>query len=667
MQQIGLFSVSLEGAEEFKLDTVFLETYKDKQPKWGPVGYITYKRTYARTKEDGTSEEFWETCARVVNGVYQIQQRHCAYYNLYWDLEKAQASAQEMYRRMWEFKFLPPGRGLWMMGTEYVKKRGSGALNNCAMCSTISIDKDFSDPFCFLMDMSMLGVGVSGDTVGAGKVTIEAPWFVDQIHVVEDTREGWVMAMKRVLDAYVHKDTMPSCFDYSKVRPYGSTIKGFGGVAAGPGPLKQLIETDLPSVLDKLIGKPITEEAIVDLFNYIGKCVVSGNIRRSATLMLGDATEEYLNLKNPETNKEALMDRRWASNNSIRATVGMDYTRSSELTAKNGEPGFIWMDNARSFGRSVDGFDDSDSRVIGVNPCSEVNLEDRELCTLVETFPAHHSSYKDYERTLKYAYLYAKTVTLLPTHNAKTNAVMMRNRRLGISQSGIMQSFAKIGKREHFRWCDDGYKYLRSVDTIYSGWLAIPKSIRLTSVKPSGTVSKLANATAGIHFPPSEYYIQRIRFAIGSPLLDSLTSMNYPCEPCKYSPNTMVVEFPVKEANFYKAETDVSLWEQTSNAAQMQRYWADNQVSVTVKFDNSDPVKAAQEIKAVLECFEDQLKGISFLPHAHGYEQAPWEPITKEEYESRIAKIQEIKPITKKSQDTIEKFCDGASCQIQYT
>lgn len=133
----------------FHLDDKFIEEFKDTQPAWGPLGYFTYKRTYARDLGDGTSEEFWQTCRRVVEGVYATQKNHCQSLFLPWSDSKAQRSAQEMYRRMWEFKFLPPGRGLWSMGSKALEKVGGACLNNCAFVSTKNIANDFSAPFAF--------------------------------------------------------------------------------------------------------------------------------------------------------------------------------------------------------------------------------------------------------------------------------------------------------------------------------------------------------------------------------------------------------------------------------------------------------------------------------------------------------------------------------------
>jgi ribonucleotide reductase alpha subunit len=981
----------------FHLSDNFLSDYIGVQPNWGPLGFVTYKRTYARPIEkEGRTEEWWETCKRVVEGTYQIQKEHCDKLRLPWNGHKAQRSAQEMFKLMWDFKFLPPGRGLWMMGTDFVKKKGGGALNNplgedtmiltqehgwttigelegqkvtllsntklygrdnsttaqakwvkadishaemhpsyeliykdkfgqetkiissqnhrwfrrssskkpwervvteelkvgdylpmtkppkyyklslegaqhgfffgdgtrsngelhqftednreilnklwpadrinkiknpdkkglghdvvrqcptawgsipsklykndkrylygflagyiaadghvnkkgdvlltsarlteldsvrqlfillgirateprimstrsnlvdnrnplyvininpsdldeqfflkeealkrwksnldsnrrdwlklvsikrlseehrvlcatvpeyeqfviegfcltsnCSFISTKELSTDFAAPFCFLMDMSMLGVGVGGDTKGTGAVKIREPRQGDYVFTVEDTREGWVELVRTHLNAYAGLGAIPSKNDFSKIRPYGAPIKGFGGTASGPGPLQELVEVDIPSILQPLAENEsmITSDAIVDIFNAIGKCVVSGNVRRSAEIVFGSPDDEtFLELKNPEINADKLNRWRWASNNSIFANIGMDYSHVAERTAKNGEPGYIWLDTARAFGRLSDPPNYADQLAEGANPCSEQTLESYELCCLVETFPARHDTFEEYIRTLKFAYLYAKTVTLLPTHNERTNAVMLRNRRIGTSQSGIVQSLAKHGVREHFQWSDKGYQYLRKLDKIYSRWLCIPESVKVTSVKPSGTISLLPGATPGIHFPYGEYYWRTIRFDKGSPLVQPLREAGYKVVNLTNEHNTVVVYFPIKEDNFYKGRKDVTIWEQLELAAQMQYYWADNQVSVTVTFSPEE----AKEIKQALEFYETRLKSVSFLPLTdHGFEHAPYQPMSKKEYKKAIKKLKPIQWI-----DTIEtegfkhKFCDSDKCEI---
>lgn len=890
---------------------------------------------------------------------------------------------------------------VWMMGSPAIDRLGSGALNNCAFCSTKGIQVDFADPFCWLMDMLMLGVGVGFDTKGAGLVKIQKPATTAGTFVVEDSREGWISLLRVVLDAHVGRGAVPENIDYSKVRPAGEPIRGFGGVASGPDPLKELISS-IYKVLEPLHGQIITSTAITDICNLIGRCVVAGNVRRSAEIAFGDYNdEEFLNLKNPEINSEALMHHRWASNNSIFADVGMDYSKVAQLTAKNGEPGYQWLNNARMYGRMGREPDYSDMRVAGANPCVEQSLEDRELCCvtgetriltrdgypriadvvgkavdvwngvnwsavtpflagkqkeiyrvtlsdgsyldvtgdhawsarnatskkfkrvetlqlkpgmrlipcepprstegveapaayvagwvtgdgyidgnkvmalvqqpeyemlpvlggvpyaeqhpegyarpftrvnvtdsvplglgiqlrdasaglpeemfgwnasslarffggwidtdgtvrrqestdnyvicstseqklrdaqillrrlginhatlhkwndvghqtnygtrnkalwslyipsyeasalspmlkpalrfgsrqgtnnahpegakidravkqrvvsvcklpdlqdtycfseperhmgvfgncltyqcLVETFPGNHDSFEDYKKTLKYAYLYAKSVTLIPTHDDRTNTVMMRNRRIGCSMSGIVQAMQKFGRRAFLQgFCDEGYNYLRHLDQVYADWLCVRTSIKITSVKPSGTVSLLPGVTPGIHYPHAEYYVRRVRLQSSSPLVPTLSAAGYPIEEDKYSPNTVVATFPVHEKNFDRSKEAVTMWEQLELAAQMQQYWADNQVSVTVTFNKDE----ASQIKHALELYETRLKGVSFLPLSdHGYEQAPYETIDLDTYIKLTANIRPLNAAGAQHEDT-SRFCDGDQCVL---
>ena len=645
--------------DRFHLPRTFLGEFAARQPDWGPVGYITYKRTYARPRDDGQSEEWWETCARVVEGVYTIQYWHAKRNHLPWDGAKALRSAQEMYRLMFDFKFLPPGRGLWMMGTEYVERHGGAALNNCAFVSTENIDMDFAAPFSFLMDMSMLGVGVGGDTRGAGRITIVDPVYDLASFMVEDSRDGWLAVLKTVLGAYVDQTISLPHFDYSRVRPAGQPIKGFGGISAGPEPLRLMVDR-LTWVLDQRIGQKITSSDIVDIFNIIGACVVSGNVRRSAEIMLGEPTDPaFLHLKDDQ-----LHQWRWASNNSVLADADTDYTEAARRTAANGEPGYFWLDNARFTGRAKDGYNDSDWRATGTNPCGEQTLESFELCCLVETFPSRHESAEEYINTLKYAYLYAKTVTLIPTHRPETNQVMLRNRRIGTSMTGVVEAINKFGTSRFFRrFADEGYAYLRKLDTKYSEWLAVPRSKKMTSVKPSGTVSLLPGVTPGIHFPHSEYYYRTIRIAKNNPLLIQLNEAGYRIEDDVVDAlgKTAVVYFPVHERNYARSKSEVSMWEQLELAAQMQYWWADNQVSVTVTFDRETE---GHQIKQALELYESRLKSVSLLPREdHGYVQAPYIEIEQYEYEDAVSRLKPIQ-ITTDRHDTVDAYCDGDRCEI---
>lgn len=638
--------------ETFTLEKDFISHYQGKSPNWDNLAYFTYKRTYARVK-NGSREEFWETVRRVVEGCFAIQKAHCKKLKLPWSYEKAQKSAQKMYKKIWNFKFTPPGRGLWIMGTDHMWKNGSAALNNCGFVSTEDIHIKGAEAFCFMMDSLMLGVGVGFDTLGAGKIIIKEPQQQMRF-TIPDSREGWVEALRLLLEAYFFGHRKP-ILDYSAIRPAGERIKGFGGISSGPDPLRDLFE-DIDTILSKRIGKEITSTNILDIMNLIGKCVIAGNVRRSAEIALGYVDDEgFINAKQ---DKEKLMNHRWASNNSVYGYVGMDYEPIVEKIHDNGEPGIVWLENAKEYSRMIDEPDYKDHLAKGVNPCGEQTLESFELCNLVETYPSHHDSYKEFQNTLKYAYLYAKTVTLMNTHWAETNAVMLKNRRIGVSQTGITQAFARHGRRTILNWCNRGYNFLKRIDSKYSDWLCIPRSKKITTVKPSGTVSILAGVTPGIHYPHAEYFIRRVRISKNSDLVELALDAGYTIEEDKYSNNSYVIEFPVTR-DIDRKKSEVSVWEKIKNAVDYQRYWSDNQVSITVTYTAEEK----NQLIRVLEAFEDQLKSVTFLPiEENGYEQSPYEEITEEKYLEMTNSLTKFGSSAEPSQAEGEVYCDAGSC-----
>jgi len=647
--------VDVERHGSFKLDPDFLEPYRNRPVPWGfaALSWVTYRRTYSRE-----GEEWWQTCKRVIEGTFTVQRIHCAENGRRWDEERAHQLAETAYERMWCFKWLPPGRGLWIMGTRHMYERGGAALNNCGFVSTRDIAHDYAAPFLWMIHMSMLGVGVGFDTRGRGTVRIHKPARCDDVHTIQDSREGWAEALGRLLAAYAGRGALPSRWDYSRIRPRNTPLKSFGGFASGPQPLREMLET-LQNLHDSHVAKPVDARLIVDTMNIIGRCVVAGGIRRSAQIAFGDPDDtQFLDLK---LDQEKLSAHRWASNNSVLAQVGMDYGDVARRTAVNGEPGYLWLENARAYGRMKDPPTETDAGAEGSNPCVEQTLWDKELCCLVETFPARHENLDDFRTTLRVAYLFAKTVTLVPTHDARTNAIMQRNRRIGCSMTGIVQAVNKFGYRRFLQWCDEAYGYVQHVDKEYSGWLGVPRSIKTTSVKPSGTVSLLAGATPGVHWDHAPYYIRRVRVAQDHPLAELCRAAGYPVEPDVYSDNTTVVSFPVRIERLTRRRSDVRLREKIDLAAQMQRYWSDNQVSCTADFD---PDSEAEEIPRVLAAYEDRLKAIAFVPTArHGYEQPPYEEISREQYEQMVGELKPLRGDVPHEHECESQYCDAGVCE----
>ena len=667
----------------FRLSDDFVAGYKSKKAPFGytdaagnSVGEITFLRTYSRLKEDGTKETWTDVCERVINGMYSIQKDHCKSQRLPWNDAKAQSSAKEAFDRLFNLKWTPPGRGLWVMGTPLVnEQRNSAALQNCAFVSTMEMTKaNPARPFAFLMEASMLGVGVGFDDKGADKdFTIYAPQG-EETYVVPDTREGWVESLTLIINAYLRADQKTPVFDYKEIRPAGVPIKTFGGTAAGHEPLERL-HNYIHKLFKGRAGEKITRTDIADIGNLIGVCVVSGNVRRSAELLIGRLDDEtFLNLKNsekfPERNSydPSAPGWGWMSNNSVETTVGQDLDKIVPGIALNGEPGVIWMDVSRKYGRLADPINNKDHRIAGYNPCAEQSLESYECCTLVETYLNRHDNLEDFKRTLKFAYLYAKTVTLLPTHWEETNAIMQRNRRIGTSMSGVANFADRAGLPALRDWMDEGYKHIKAYDNTYSEWLGIRESIKMTTVKPSGTVSILAGESPGVHWTVGGKFFNRaIRFANSDPMLPLFKMANYRVEPASESPDTTsVVFFPIKSLA-ERAEKDVTIFEKMSLAATAQRYWSDNSVSVTISFA---PEKEAEHVGTVLHMYDGQLKTVSFLPSGNAvYPQMPYTQITEEEYEDAIMKLFPIDfagVYAGMAADAVgEAYCTTDACEIK--
>jgi len=668
----------------FTLTDSFVEGYKTKEPPFGfrdaggnSLGEITFIRTYSRKKENGSKERWWETCRRVIEGMYSIQKDWAKEHVLPWNDHKAQKSAQEAYDLLFDMKWTPPGRGLFSMGTYVVNgRKDSTPLQNCAFISTYEMTKsDPAAPFTFLMNVSMLGVGVGYDTRGAEKeFMIHQPLEPAEAitHQIPDSREGWVDSLKLLLESYLIPNRQRIEFDYSLIRPRGAPIVTFGGVAPGPKPLMRL-HTMIRKILDNREGEVLSDVDIADIANLTGDCVVSGNVRRSALLAYGrKESKNFLNLKNaevfPERNSYDPENPGWAymSNNSVRAFVGDDLSSVIPGIMHNGEPGIIWEDVTKQYGRLIDPPDNKDWRFAGFNPCVEQPLESGEMCTLADIHLSKISDTKELSRALKYAYLYAKSVTLLPTAIPKTNAIMQRNRRIGISASGIANFSDNNGQAVLRKWFDEGYKTLKDYDQTYSEWLCVRESIKITTVKPTGTTSLLVGESPGGHWSPGgEYFNRAMIFDNTHPIVHLAGAAGYRIEDSVTSPDTsVVVYFPI-HSDAKRSEMEVTIFEKAALAVEAQRWWSDNGVSVTVSFKPEE----REHVPTIISMYEGQLKAISFMEKRNDvYPQQPFTDITSFVYADWESKLGKIDMDVLYDQEIIdgegEKYCTTDVCEI---
>jgi ribonucleoside-diphosphate reductase alpha chain len=102
------------------------------------------------------------------------------------------------------------------------------------------------------------------------------------------------------------------------------------------------------------------------------------------------------------------------------------------------------------------------------------------------------------------------------------------------------------------------------------------------------------------------------------------------------------------------------MWEQLENAAQIQAYWSDNSVSITVNIKKEE----FDQLDEALSRYQTRLKAVSFLPNSdHSYQQAPYQEITEKEYKDMMKKIKPL-DLSFAEHEVTDKFCDSDVCQI---
>lgn len=630
---------------------------KQREVNWGEIGNIVFARTYAREKRNGEKESFSDTVERELKGIDK---------QLKLDLRDDE---KEFYRDMrHDMKGSVAGRFMWQLGTKTVDQLGLPSLQNCAF---VVIDEPIR-PFTWAMDMLMLGSGVGYSIkkehvyklpkVVRKKVKIEN-WNDKQADfIVPDTREGWVKLLGKILKAHFYSG---EGFTYSTqlIRDRGELIKGFGGVSSGAGILIEGME-EICKVLDSRRGKQLRPVDCLDIMNIIGMIVVAGNIRRSAQIAIGDQDDlEYLKAKRWDLG--TVPKWRYMSNNSVDCQDAKALPQEFWDTYNQGEPyGLVNLDLSRKVGRLGE-TEYPDPDVQGYNPCAEQSLNNFETCCLAEIYLPNIKSEEELKKVATMLYRINKHSLALKCHHQETQDIVNKNMRMGIGITGVMMS-----TEEQLSWLNGCYTYLRAYDKEYSKINGFPESIKLTTVKPSGTLSLLAGVTAGVH--PStagDYYIRRVRINSNSPLIEVCRSHGYFVEPRReqngdIDPETSIVEFPCKYPEGTPSGEDISVFEQLDKVKFMQKNWSDNSVSVTGYYKKEDIPELRKYIE---ENFNENFKTLSFLLYSgHGFVQAPYEPITKEQYEYMSSLTKPINQIQINEEDVEELgACGVGGCPIK--
>lgn len=631
---------------------------------WSTVGYLTYKRTYARRLDESNplseTEEWSDTVSRVINASRK---------QLKVNFTKEEEDRLRNY--MLQLKGTVAGRFLWQMGTDTVDKLGLASLQNCAFTTVDSPVR----PFTWAMDMLMLGSGVgyniqrhNVDKLPKVKKNFKAPKRSDNSsadYIVPDTREGWVALLGKTLKAaFLSHDSGKQTFSYSTqlIRGKGAPIKSFGGTASGPEDLCWGIEK-ISKVLERRKGKKVRPIDCLDIMNIIGSVVVAGNVRRSAQIAIGDCDDV-----------EFLLSKRWdlgtvppwrgMSNNSV---VCNDISELHEYFWDGyngkGEPfGLINLGLSRSEGRLGEKqYPDPD--VQGYNPCAEQSLANYETCCLAEVFLPNITSYDEFVDVCKLLYRVNKHSLALPCHNKETEHIVNANMRMGIGVTGVLQATL-----EQRGWLSNAYKELREFDVEYSAKNKWPVSIKITTCKPSGTLSLLPGVTPGIHPAFSKFMIRRIRIASEHPLVNVCKEHGYHVEfnqnidgSDDYS--TVVVSFPFRYPDTAITASEMTALQQLEEIRKLQQDWSDNSVSCTVYY-RKEELPAIQEY--LLNNYKTSHKSLSFLLHSgHGFNQAPMEEISEEAFNLLVANTRSITGVSGNIDFDAADDCAGGMCPVK--
>jgi ribonucleoside-triphosphate reductase len=620
---------------------------------WGSVGYITYKRTYARRIKNRT-EEFNETIQRVIDSAQK--QLKCGF---------TAEEEKELYSLLISLKGSVAGRFLWQMGTTTVDKLGLASLQNC---SFTVVDHPIK-PFTWAFDMLMLGSGVGYniqkeyvyELPKAKKAKITRKDTNDADFIVPDSREGWVELLRRVLEAHF---VTGESFSYSTVciRGKGTLIKSFGGTASGPEELCWGM-AEISKILNARANKKIRPIDALDMMNIIGAIVVAGNVRRSAQIALGDMDDlQFLSAKRWDLGN--IPSWRAMSNNSVICNdINLLPENVWDGYMGNGEPyGLINLGLSQRIGRTGE-TQYPDPLVRGFNPCAEQSLADKETCCLGELFLPNCETKEEFIKIATYLYKIMKHSLNLPCHQKETEAIVHSQQRMGLGITGYLQA-----TEEQKSWLPSVYEYLRRLDREYSAKMGWPTSVKISTVKPSGTLSLLAGVTPGCHPGIYKFYIRRIRMASDSPLLDKCRQSGYKVEAVlkmdgSEDRNTSVVEFPCRYPESTVLANNMTAVDQLEVVKKLQTEWSDNAVSCTIYYRKEELPLIKEWLKVN---YNNNIKTCSFLLHSdHGFKQAPYEEITEEVYNELLLKCLPISGIDINETDVEIDECATGHCPIK--
>lgn len=627
------------------LSKEFLDKFPDFPEHMGELSKFVYYRTYSRwLPEKGRRETWKETCARAVD-------YNCSLAPI------STGEDEQLFRNMFNLKQFISGRSLWIGGTEAANKAPLAGFN----CAFTVIDS--LKAFCDLFYLLMVGTGVGfrilptdvnklpvfrtdvkltcfnhGGKWGDPTTVVEHVGETGLMIKIGDSKEGWVQALEEYL-AVMTDDTdfiKNIYLDFSKIRPKGTPLKTFGGTASGYKSLQEMFEKIHKIILGSDKGKlrPIN---CLDICNIIGQNVVVGGVRRTAEIaIISPDDEECVNAKRNITDETR---HRYMSNNSVwletKPTLKQLMTIFDSIK-ECGEPGFI---NVQEGKRRRKDFS-------GMNPCAEVLLPPNGVCNLttinLPAFVLANGSvdWDGLREAIRLSARAAYRMTCLDLELEGWNEVHHRDRLLGCSITGYQDFIGSVGIGLERDFLDKTHSLTRRFADEYADSLGMSRSLKVTAVKPEGTLSLVANGvSAGLHYQHSPYFIRRIRVNASDPLAKTALELGWQIHPevgqTMENATTLVIDFPCKAIGSV-TKNDVTARKQLHNYIRFQLTYTEMNTSntITVKPDEWNDV-----LVDVYNNWDDIL-AVTFLQHdGKAYPLMPYEECTKEEYEELKAKM----------------------------
>jgi len=511
-------------------------------------------------------------------------------------------------------------------------------------CSYLAIDHIRAFDELLYILMCGTGVGYSVERQDIGKLPEVAEEFhkTDTTIQVRDSKIGWAKGFKELI-SLLYNGNIPK-WDVSKVRPAGAKLKTFGGRSSGPVPLEELFNFTV-RLFKNSAGRKLNSLECHDLCCKIADIVVVGGVRRAALICLSNLSDDRL--------RKAKSGQWWSENpQRALANISTCYTEKPDFQnflkewyslyeSKSGERGMFSRvaakKQAAKNGRRDTGHE------FGTNPCSEIILRPNQFCNLSEVVVRAEDNLETLKEKVKSAAILG-TLQATLTDFRYLRPIWKRNTGeealLGVSLTGIMDHEVMSGNAgvEFLEsWLQELKQVAIDTNKIWAEYLGINQATAVTCVKPSGTVSQLVDSSSGIHARFSEYYIRTVRADKRDPLAIMMTEAGFPVEDCLHKGDTtQIFSFPVKSPKGSVKVSDQDVMSQLEVWKVYQDHWCEHKPSVTVYYKDSEFLEAGQWL---YNNFND-VSGISFLPYTdHIYPQAPYQPVTEEEYLEFVDKM----------------------------